>query len=381
MAPTTTGYLFAEHFMWHNPGYVQDALHGLQPTPHFEDVETKRRLNNVIHYSGLIDKVDQLKARPATTAELCLVHTPNYVEYVQALSDDTSKGCHTVGHDLSMAPGGYEIAALAAGGSIAMVDAALDGRITNGYALTRPPGHHAEPDKGMGYCIFNNIAIAAQHALTNRGLQCVAIVDYDVHHGNGTQRAFYDDDRVLFISLHQDSNYPIASGPITDTGSGPGTGFTLNVPLPPGSGSGAYRAAFDRVVAPALDAYKPELILVSSGFDASFRDPLSAQMCGSHDYRYFTHVMKAAAAKHCGGKLLFLHEGGYSAFYVPFCGLAVIEELTGVQTAVVDPELEEHCKRWGYQDLQPWQDALIKQVEDGPLALLLEKAKGGAPCS
>lgn len=359
--------------MWWNPGHIQDALGGLQPTDHYEDVETKRRLNNIIHVSGLIDHLTPVKARPATKAELRLVHTAEHIENIQKLSSDSSKGYQTIGHDASMSHGGFEIAALAAGASIALTDAALDGRITNGYALTRPPGHHAEPDRAMGYCVFNNIAIAAKHALENRDLKRVAVVDYDVHHGNGTQKAFYEDDRVLFISLHQDSNYPIGSGPITDVGAGAGTGYTINVPLPPGSGSGAYRAAFDRVVVPALDALQPELILVSSGFDASFRDPLSAQMCGSHDYRYFTSVMKAAAARHCGGKLLFFHEGGYSAYYVPFCGLAVVEELAGVETGVVDPELEEHCKRWGYQDLQPWQDALIQRAEEGPLALLKQQ--------
>lgn len=256
-----------------------------------------------------------------------------------------------------------------------MVDAALDGTITNGYALLRPPGHHAECDKGMGFCIFNNVAVAAAHALEVRGLQRIAVVDYDVHHGNGTQQIFWEDDRVLLISLHQDSNYPLHSGPVTDVGAGKGAGFTINVPLPPGSGSGAYRGAFDQVVTPALDAFQPQLILVSSGFDAAFLDPLASQMCSSDDYRYFTKVMSAAAQKHCQGKLLAFHEGGYSEFYVPFCGLAVLEEMAGFKTGAKDPVLED-AQQWGYQGMQLWQQAVIDKVKEGPLALLEEKMAG-----
>ncbi|KAF8062643.1 histone deacetylase-like amidohydrolase [Scenedesmus sp. PABB004] len=340
-ASRRTGYLFHELFMWHNPGAMQNAGKGLEPVEHFENADTKRRLNNLVHASGLIDALVQVKPRPASREELTRVHTPDYVDAVAALSRDSSKGMHRVGPEVSMAPGGYEIAALAAGGSLALVDAALRGDIEGGYALVRPPGHHARAAQGMGFCIFNNIALAAMHALSTHGLERVAIVDYDVHHGNGTQEAFWEDPRVLFVSLHQDSNYPIGSGAMSETGAGAGAGTTLNVPLPPGSGSGAYRAALDRIVAPALDAFAPQLILVSAGFDASFYDPLAAQMCTSEDYRYFTRVLAAAAARHCGGRLLHFHEGGYSSFYVPFCGLAVLEELSGAATTVVDPGLPD----------------------------------------
>ncbi|WIA41232.1 hypothetical protein OEZ86_004845 [Tetradesmus obliquus] len=366
-----TGYLFSELMMWWTPGEMTNVRKGLEPTQHFENVETKRRFNNLIHASGLIDKLQQVEARTATVQELCRVHTQRYVEYVQELSKDSSKGIHKAGPDVAFGPGGYEIAALAAGGSIAIVDAALDGSIRNGYALVRPPGHHACADQGMGFCVFNNIAVAAAHALEARGLSRIAIVDYDVHHGNGTQEMFWEDDRVLFISIHQDSNYPLNSGPLTDTGSGKGSGTTINVPLPPGSGSGAYRAVFDRVVVPALDAFEPQLVLVSSGFDASFFDPLAQQMCTSEDYRYFTQVMSAAADRHCSGRLLYFHEGGYSAAYVPFCGLAVMEQLSGHKTQMQDVFLGDTAV--GGQALQPWQDAVIGQVGAGPLTLLRQK--------
>jgi acetoin utilization deacetylase AcuC-like enzyme len=157
--------------------------------------------------------------------------------------------------------------------------------VGNAYALTRPPGHHAERSVGLGYCVFNNVAVAAAHAMAAHGVERIAVVDFDVHHGNGTQQIFYDDPRVLFLSIHQDGNYPTHSGAVTETGSGAGDGYTINVPLPPGSGSGAYRAAFDRVVRPALDAYKPQLVLVSAGFDAGYMDPLGHMMCSSEDFR------------------------------------------------------------------------------------------------
>lgn len=235
----------------------------------------------------------------------------------------------------------------------------LSGRATNAYALIRPPGHHAEPDKAMGFCFFNNIAIAARYAQAKYSVRKVAIVDFDVHHGNGTQTIFWEDPSVLFISLHQDSNYPIGRGLATERGQGKGHGFNINVPLPPGSGRGAYAAAMDRVVVPALNAFGPDLILVSSGFDASYLDPLSSMMASSDCYRAMASKLVAAAAKHCAGRLIFLHEGGYSEVYVPYCGLAVMEALSGIQSGVKDPMIEE-VYNYGYQELQAHQDLVIQ---------------------
>jgi acetoin utilization deacetylase AcuC-like enzyme len=163
---------------------------------------------------------------------------------------------------------------------------------------------------------------------------------------------------------------------MADTGAGAGAGFTLNVPLPPGSGSGAYRAAFDRVVVPALDAYSPQLILVSAGFDASALDPLSSMMVTAADYRYLGEGLRAAAGRSCPGRVVALHEGGYSELYVPFCGKAFIEGLAGHKGPVLDPELAD-LAAWGYQELQPWQDAVIAAAERGPLAKLRAAARHG----
>ena len=218
------------------------------------------------------------------------------------------------------------------GGVIEAVDAVLGGKVDNAYALVRPPGHHAERDTGRGFCIFGNVALAAMHALEARDIPRIAVVDWDVHHGNGTQAAFYGDPRALTISIHQDRNYPFDSGFLTERGEGAGMGYNINVPLPPGSGHEAYLATIERVVAPALRAHEPGLVLVGCGFDASVADPLGRQMCFSETYREMTRIVKSLAGELSGGRLVMAHEGGYSTAYVPGCGLAVLEELSGHRT-------------------------------------------------
>jgi len=199
------------------------------------------------------------------------------------------------------------------------------------------------------------------HARHARGLFRVAIVDWDVHHGNGTEHAFYSDPTVLTISVHQNNNYPPRSGAITDIGSHAGEGFNINVPLPPGSGVGAYVAAFQRVVAPALEAYRPELILIASGLDASAMDPLGSMMLTSDGYRTLTQIVLAVARDVCGGRLVACHEGGYSPAYVPYCGLAVIEELAGRRTGLEDPFLSL-LAGFGGQEIQPHQEAVVDEA-------------------
>jgi len=192
-------------------------------------------------------------------------------------------------------------------------------------------------------------------------LQRIAIVDYDVHHGNGTQDAFWNDPDTLFISLHQDSNYPHNTGAISERGGPAALGSTINLPLPPGTGGGGYAYAFERVVMPALYAFKPDLILVSSGFDASYVDPLARMMLSSEDFASFTTQMCQAAKDMCGGKIVFCHEGGYSKDYVPFCGLAVVQALSGLPSTLSDPYIGE-IKQWKYHELQAHQAAVVDTV-------------------
>jgi len=347
--------------MWHDTGtgaWVIPAGLTVQPLGHLENAEGKRRIRNLIEVSGLIDHLVLLKPRAATEDEVLRLHTR---EYVDRIKDESSKMGGDAGELTPFGPGSYEIALLAAGGCIAAVDAVVDGKVDNAYALVRPPGHHAERDTGRGFCIFANVAIAATHARQVRGLRRVAVVDWDVHHGNGTEHAFYDDPSVLTISIHQDNNYPPNSGAITDTGSGAGKGYNINVPLPAGSGVGAYVATFERVVAPALRNYRPELIIVASGLDASAMDPLASMMMTSDGYRKLTQVMLGVAHEVCGGRLVMCHEGGYSPAYVPFCGLAIMEELAAVRTELADPLLDLLAS-FGGQDLQPHQEAVLREA-------------------
>jgi len=347
--------------MWHDTGtgaWVIPAGLTVQPLGHLENAEGKRRIRNLLEVSGLIDHLVLLQPRAATEDEILRLHTREYVDSIKSKSSNLGGDA---GDLTPFGPGSYEIALLAVGGCITAVDAVLDGRVDNVYALVRPPGHHAERDTGRGFCIFANVALAALHAREVRGLSRLAVVDWDVHHGNGTEHAFYDDPTVLTISIHQDNNYPPGSGAITDTGSGAGKGFNINVPLPPGSGVGAYLATFERVVAPALRTFRPELIFVASGLDASAMDPLASMMMTSDGYRMLTQVMLGVAREVCDGRLVVCHEGGYSPAYVPYCGLAIMEELSGRRTEIADPLLGLLAS-FGGQDLQPHQDAVIREA-------------------
>jgi acetoin utilization deacetylase AcuC-like enzyme len=340
ISPMATGLVWHERYMWHDTGSAAGPLPAggwIEPDTHVENPATKRRLKNLLDVSGLGEQLVHLEPRPATLEELCRVHTTAYVERIRELS---GAGGGDAGGLTPFGPGSYEIAVLAAGGAIVAVDAVLDAEVENVYALVRPPGHHALADEGMGFCLFGNVAIAVQHALHARGVERVAVVDWDVHHGNGTEAAFYDNPSVLTISIHQDSCFPPGSGPVDRTGEGLGEGFNINVPLPPGSGDGAYHAAFERVVLPALHSFRPELVIGASGFDANGMDPLGRMLLHSGSYRWMTRQLLDAAAETAGGRLTLCHEGGYSTAVVPFCGLAVLEELSGIATEVSDPFLQ-----------------------------------------
>lgn len=358
----STGWVWHEKYMWHDTRHAAGFVPAggvVEPGEHAENPDTKRRFRNLIEVSGLLDRLVRVPPRMATEDEILRFHTREYVERIKALSGENGGDA---GELTPFGPGSYEIALLAAGGCMSAVDAVMDGTVDNVYALVRPPGHHAESDLGRGFCIFLNTGLAAMHARGARGLGRVAIVDWDVHHGNGAQKAFWRDPTVLTISLHQAGYYPPDSGHMEDVGEGEGEGFNINVPLPPGSGAGAYVAAFERVVAPALRAYRPELIMVASGLDANAMDPLARMMVHSAAYKRMTRILMDVAAEVCEGRLVMCHEGGYSAGYVPFCGLAVVEELSGIATGVEDPFLE-FFEGVEYQDLQPHQDEVIATVE------------------
>ncbi len=369
----STALVWDERFAWHDAGRASSHP-WVEPYPALDRPESKRRLRNLVEASGLLRELLQVPARPASVDALCRVHTREYVERVRRLSES---GGGDAGESAYLGPGGYHIARLAAGGCIEAVDAVLAGRAGNAYALVRPCGHHAEADRGRGFCIFANVVVAVQHARQVHGLERIAVVDWDVHHGNGTEQAFYDDPGVLTVSLHQDRCYPVDSGGLDDTGAGAGRGFNLNLPLPPGRGNGAWTAALERVVIPMLEVYEPELVIVAAGYDAAASDPLGRMLCHSGTYREMTRQVRDAAARLCGGRLVVCHEGGYSPTYAPFCGLAVIETLAGVRTPVEDPLLAWYAAMGG-QALALHQELLLERAEArvGALARALADPAG-----
>jgi acetoin utilization deacetylase AcuC-like enzyme len=243
--------------------------------------------------------------RAATREELRRVHTERHIDTVES----TRGRAAMLDPDTFTSPETADLAQLAAGAPLTALEHVLDGRATAAMALVRPPGHHAEPDRAMGFCFYNNVAVAAAEALA-RGLTRVAIVDWDVHHGNGTQHAFDADSRVLFVSTHQFPFYP-GTGAAHEVGEGEGRGFTLNVPLEAGATDGDYLHVFDELIVPALDAFKPELVLVSAGFDTHENDPLAHMRMTSAGFGRLARAVAAVAARHADGRLVLVTEGGY----------------------------------------------------------------------
>lgn len=338
-----TGFWWDERCFWHSGGnyafllpvggFVQPLAAGGLP----ESPESKRRLKNLLEATGLAHELKMSSAPPASDEDLRRVHPPEYLKRFRELSET---GGGELGERTPFGPGGFEIAALSAGLAKAAVESVLAGRQKNAYALSRPPGHHCTRDTPMGFCLLANIAIAIEAAFAPKQAARIAVVDWDVHHGNGTEEIFYDRADVLTISLHQENNYPRGTGSVEAQGTGVGEGFNINVPLMPGGGDDAYLHAFRRIVVPALLRYRPDLIVVACGFDASGVDPLGRMLASSQTFAEMTSMLMEVAEEVCGGRLVLVHEGGYSEAHVPFCGHAVLERLSGSALTAPDPLLE-----------------------------------------
>ena len=337
---TQTAFLFDERCFWHSGqryaflaptgGLVEPLVSGGLP----ESPESKRRLKNLLEVTGLLAELECRSASPATDEDLLRVHTPRYLD---AFKEASGAGGGELGQRTPFGPGGFEISALSAGLVKEAVLDVLAGKARNAYALSRPPGHHCLPDYPMGFCLLANVAIAVEAAIAAKAVARVAVVDWDVHHGNGTEAVFLERSDVLTISLHQENNYPPGSGGADVRGKGAGEGYNVNVPLPPGAGHDCYVYAFERVVVPALRRFHPEAIVVASGFDASGVDPLSRTMATPDTFRVMTAGLMAEAAELCDGRLAMAHEGGYSEVHVPFCGHAVIATLADSAIEAKDP--------------------------------------------
>ncbi|MER7505711.1 class II histone deacetylase [Nonomuraea pusilla] len=344
---------------WHDPGpgsgYVPVGP-GIEPLRQFAVDPDLRRAEGLVKASGVMDRFTAVTPAPASDEDLLLVHVPEHVERVEAAS---AAGAGDAGVYAHVNYHSAQAARLAAGACAQAAIAVLDGRFDRAYCLVRPPGHHAEPDRAMALCLYNNVAIAAR-AAQRHGARRVLILDWDVHHGNGIQRVFYEDPDVLYISLHQDGLFPAASGGVLETGAGAGTGATLNVPLPAGSGHAAYLAVIDRVVEPAARAFRPELILVAAGVDAGGHDPMGRMMCTSRTLHAMTSTMCRLAGELTDGRIVFCHEGGYSAWYQPMLVLGTASAIAGLP-APHDPFLHslEHLPG---QRLQPHQNRVVEHL-------------------
>lgn len=292
----------------YHPAYL---LHETRGHP-----ENKFRLLSIVKYlekSSIRDNLFYISPRYATVEEIGLIHPLTYIKMIE-------QACLTnkrfIDPDTQICPKSYEVALLAAGGVISAIDAVMEEQVKKAFALIRPPGHHAEPNKGMGFCIFNNIAIGTKYAQSKYGIERILIIDFDVHHGNGTQLVFYDDPGVLYCSIHQYPFYP-GTGTQLEKGEGKGKGFTINVPLPAKSGNSEYIAAFKDYILPLALEFQPQLILVSAGFDAHENDPIGGMKLTNEGYKNLAKMICEIANQSCEGKVVSCLEGGYNVEVLP----------------------------------------------------------------
>ncbi len=316
----STGFIYHDRFLDHDTG-----------RGHPERPDRLRAVTARLRDGGLWDRLTHLAFEPATRGHAERLHSAAYLDRLDAACRNGERFIDAP--DSAICPASCEVAYFALGGVLAAVDAVANGEVVNAFCAVRPPGHHAEADRSMGFCLLANAAFAAEAFVTDHGLSRVAIVDFDVHHGNGTQHLFDYRSDVLFISLHQDPRtcYP-GTGFAGETGWGAGEGFTLNIPLPPGSGDDVYLRAMDETVLPRLDAFAPEALVISAGFDAAAADPLAGMQVSTDGFRGMTERLLDVADRHCGsasggGRVVSVLEGGYDLSALADGGAAHVEAL------------------------------------------------------
>jgi acetoin utilization deacetylase AcuC-like enzyme len=307
-------------------GYVCDpryANHDVPPGHPERHERIEALLDLMRRYTR--DGMVSIAPRAATVEEISANHDRRYVDRARATA---GKPIVVFDPDTTAYSESYETALLAAGGVLALIDQVMAGKVNNGFAMVRPPGHHAEADRAMGFCFFNNVAIGARYLLREHGLERVLIVDWDVHHGNGTQRSFYADKHVLYVSLHQSPHYP-GTGAVNEAGVADGLGYTVNIPLPGGYGDNEYAAAFRRIIEPVARQFAPEFVLVSAGFDAHRSDPLSQMRVTSEGFAAMARSLLDVARVPAGGKCVAVLEGGYDLDALAQSVSRVLDELGG----------------------------------------------------
>jgi acetoin utilization deacetylase AcuC-like enzyme len=317
-------------------------LEHLTPENHPDRPERLKTAMDVLQALNWLERegLVQIAPRAATEDELSTVHEREYIQQVKAAARKVAEEQESGGRktrffatDTFVSARSYEAAIKAAGAPLSAIDAIMNGEIHNAYCLVRPPGHHAVAESAMGFCLFNNVAVAARYAIDQHGLERVMIIDYDVHHGNATQEMFYDDPRVLYFSIHQAPFYP-GTGLSDECGEGDGLGTSINVPLPATTGYETYEPVFRQVMAPAADRFDPQLILVSAGFDAHWKDPLGGMYLSTAGYAKLTGIIIELAQYLCNGRLVFVQEGGYDLLAMAGCVATCINLLLGDDAAV-----------------------------------------------
>lgn len=298
---------------------------------HPENPERLKAILDLISERNILDKLIKIEPEEIDLKELEITHIPFYIEEVKRIS---SKGDGNLDADTYVCRETYRIALLAAGGVVKATYSVIEKKLENAVALIRPPGHHAEKDRGMGFCIFNNVAIAANFA-KRMGLNKILIVDWDLHHGNGTQNIFYEDEKVLYFSIHQYPYYP-GTGAIQEIGKGKGKGYTINVPILSGCGDSDYQYIFEEILIPVAEKYKPEIVFVSAGFDAHYLDPLGGMQLSCKGYEKLTEIIKNIAEKFSGGKIVVALEGGYNLDALANSVLFVINSLAELEIELKD---------------------------------------------
>jgi len=302
-----TGYVYDDRYLLHDPG-----------SWHPERPDRLKAIQARLKDSGILELLIQLKPYPAPLAWVERLHDPDYIRRFQ----DTCQGGQQIFEvqDCGISPESYEIALLAAGGVMAAADAIMGDKADNAFCAVRPPGHHAERARALGFCFFNNVALGVVYLLENFGLERVAIVDWDVHHGNGTQHLFEADPRVFYLSLHEDPQYCYpGTGYRREEGKGPGKGFTLNLPFPPHSGDEEYLEALRNEGLPRLRQFAPQFVMISAGFDAHAKDPLAQMHLTRSGYREMTRLVLDLAQESAGGRLITVLEGGYNLEVLEEC--------------------------------------------------------------